>query len=133
MVLGIIERVSMRETKVITNNFLFQIRRRALRKKIWMKVLDRDERSILSLTTRLVERVKSNTLRYVLEKIVDKLMDAMKSEFVRIVETTGLDMSKKLSKKALEWGYNAAGQWANDMGFAMYLVKNFRYNQTGPM
>ena len=66
MVLGIIERVSMRETKVITNNFLFQIRRRALRKKIWMKVLDRDERSILSLTTRLVELVKSNTLRYVL-------------------------------------------------------------------
>ena len=62
--------------------------------------MDRVERGILSLTSRIVDRVESRVLGVRLVKILAKLRDAMKSDFVRLVEGYGVRMAKKYSVQA---------------------------------
>jgi hypothetical protein len=57
-----------------------------------------------------------------LVKIMAKLRDAMKSDFVRLVEGYGVEMAKKLSVKASEWGNMFTDAWGHDLGFARYLA-----------
>jgi len=69
-----------------TREFLVEIRRKALRRDVWFKALDRVERGILSLTARVVDRVKSVALGVELVKMIKKLRDALRSGFVRRME-----------------------------------------------
>jgi len=93
-----------------------------LRRGVWVRVLDGVERGILSLTCRLVDRVESEVLGVVLVKIVDKLRDAMKSEFVRLMETYGLNRVRDVVRLTLKWGNESSIGWARDLGFVRYLT-----------
>lgn len=107
---------------MFTKEFLAGIRRKALRRKVWYSALDRVERGMLSLTSRIVDRVESKVLGVEIVKILAKLRDAMKSDFVRLVESYGVRMAKKLSVQASEWGNMFADVWSYDLGFARYLA-----------
>ena len=107
---------------MFTRDFLLDIRRKALRRKVWYSALDRVERGILSLTSQIVDRVESKVLGVMLVKILAKLRDAMKSDFVRLVESYGVWTAKKLSVQASEWGNIFADAWSYDLGFARYLA-----------
>lgn len=107
---------------MFTRDFLAGVRRKALRRKVWYNALDRVERGILSLTSQLVDRVESRVLGVEIVKILAKLRDAMKSDFVRLVEGYGVKMAKKISVQALEWGNMLAEAWSYDFGFARYLA-----------
>ncbi|MHA1409160.1 MAG: hypothetical protein ACTSQY_02365 [Candidatus Odinarchaeia archaeon] len=84
--------------------------------------MDRVERGILNLTSRIVDRVESRVLGVMLVKILAKLRDAMKSDFVRLVEGYGVAMAKRLSVQAVEWENVFAEAWGYDLGFALYLT-----------
>jgi len=58
---------------MFTSSFLSDMRRKALRKGVWYKALDALERGILSLTSRVIERVESAVLGVELVKIISKL------------------------------------------------------------
>ena len=107
---------------MFTRDFLSRLRRRALRRGVWVRVLDGVERGILSLTCRLVDRVESEVLGVVLVGIVDKLREAMKSEFVRLMEIFGLDRVREIVRLALKWGNESSVDWARDLGFVRYLT-----------
>ena len=107
---------------MFTRDFLTGVRRKALRRKVWYSALDRVERGILSLASQIVDRVESKVLGVMLVKIMAKLRDAMKSEFVRLVEGYGVEAAKKLSVQASEWGNIFAYAWSYDLGFARYLA-----------
>jgi len=107
---------------MFTRNFLLDVRRRARRRGVWFKSLDNIERGILNLVTRVVDKVESTLLGVVLVRILKKLRDAMKSEFVRRMEGFGLRRAREVARQALEWGYGAARGWASDLGFARYLT-----------
>jgi len=92
-----------------------------------VRVLDGVERGILSLTCRLVDRVESEVLGVVLVGIVDKLREAMKSEFVRLMETYGLERAREVVKMTLKWGYKSSVDWAREIGFVRYLT-NLKVN-----
>ena len=107
---------------MFTSSFLVEVRRKALRRGVWFKALDRVERGILCLTAHIVDRVESAVLGIELVKIMGKLRDALKSGFVRRMEGFGLGRARRLAEQAVEWGYESAAVWGSDLGFVRYLT-----------
>ena len=107
---------------MFTRGFLVEMRRKAIHRRVWFKVLDRVERGILSLAVRVVEQVESAVLGTVLLQIVRKLRDSLKSEFVKRMEGFGLVKARKIAQQAISWGYEAARAWIIDPGFVRYLT-----------
>ena len=112
---------------MFTDEFISRLRRRALRRRIWYKALDRVERGILVLVSRVVDRVESEVLGVVLVEIVRKLRDAMKCEFVTLMETYGVKRVRDLVEYTLAWGNTSTICWANDQGYVRH-VTNLKLN-----
>ena len=106
---------------MFTCEYLFSMKKKALRKGVWYRTLDRVERGIVSLTARVVDRVDSEVLGVELVKILVKLVKALKGGFVRHMEVFGLGRVFELSRLAAEWGSSVAKGWARDMGFVGYV------------
>ena len=114
---------------MLTKDYLLGIRLRAIRRGVWYKALDRVERGIIDLTTRVVEKVESSVLGVELVKILSKLMNAMKSEFVKHLEEFGFNRAKEIAHQARVWG-SVKMNWASDIGFAKYLTAMDMNNNT---
>jgi hypothetical protein len=99
---------------------LTSIRRKALRRGIWHRVLDRAERALINLTIRVVDAVRSDRLAKVLSNPIEKLREAMKGLMDRAREM-GRPLAEELSRVAQAWGYLGAGSWAKDEFYAIYL------------
>lgn len=104
------------------SNFFLRVRRRALRKGVWFRVLDCEERALLSLVPMCMEKPRSSKLIDMLAKIVVKIKDALKSNLADVVSRVGRPLAKKLSAIARKWGHRTAAEWAADEGFARYLA-----------
>ena len=107
---------------MFTSSFLSEMRRKALRKGVWYKALDALERGILSLTSRVIERVESAVLGVELVKILSKLRDSMMSGFVRRVKEFGLWRARGVAEQAVGWGHKSSAAWASNLNFARYLT-----------
>lgn len=107
---------------MLTKQFLVGVRRKALRRGVWFSALDRVERGILTLTSRLVDEVRSAMLCVELVKILAKIRDALRGGFVRRMEEYGLGEARRLAALAVGWGYGSAGAWASSFGFVRYLT-----------
>ncbi len=70
----------------LSRQVLVALRTRALRGRIWYRVLSRMERGLVDLTIRWVGRVRSGRLARVLLEILEKLVRALESRMVRVVE-----------------------------------------------
>lgn len=101
---------------------LANIKKFALRRRVWFRSLSRIERGILDLTIKYVDNIKSTELAKVLTAIVNKLQTAMKSHLDQLVGTVGRAIAIKISEIATKWGNKNAYLWAKDPGFAKFLV-----------
>ena len=106
----------------LTREALAKLRLKALRRGIWFRDLKQSERKLLSLTIRVVERVRSFMLARLVSQIVSKLCEAMESKVFRLMRTEGRGLAEKMSRIAEAWGNRAAKSWANDRGFIQYLT-----------
>jgi len=106
---------------MLTRDYLLGVRLKAIRKGIWYKALDRVERGIIDLTTRIVEKVESSVLGIELVKILSKLTNSMKSEFVKRLKEFGFNRAKEIAHQAMVLG-SLKMNWASDIGFAKYLT-----------
>ena len=79
-----------------SKEFLVGLRRRALRRGLWYRALDSFDRGFYNLTCVVVDRVESEKLSRVILGIVLKLRDALKGEFVRLVESLGVARASAL-------------------------------------
>jgi transcriptional regulator with XRE-family HTH domain len=106
---------------MFTSKFLLSLKRKALRKGIWFKALDNIERNIINLTAKVVDRVESALLGVTIVKILSKLLEPLKSSFMRQL---GLGMKKasEIVVQAQVWGNEKAESWAKDDGFIRYLT-----------
>jgi len=107
---------------IISVGRLVEARRRALRRGVWFRFLGGEERSIVDLTIRCVDRVRSATLARIVTAIVIKLKLAMESTVKRLMRTVGHSMAQRVSQIAQGWGNRYAGEWVWDLGFAQYLA-----------
>ena len=106
----------------LTRESLVKLRLKALRRGCWFRDLKHNERKLLELTIRVVERVRSFLLAKIVSRIVGILCEAMETRVFRLMRTKGRSMAENLSKIAQAWGYRAAKSWATDQGFMQYLA-----------
>ena len=102
-----------------------EVKRNALRRGIWFKVLNRVERGALDLTMKYVDNIRSTTLAKLVTAIINKLTLSMESVIDRMVNGIGRTLAQKISRLAVNWGNFSASKWADDRDFAWYLVVCF--------
>ena len=108
----------------LTRENLARLRLKAVRRGVWFRDLKQGERKLLSLTIRVVQRVRSFILAKLVSRIVGKLCEALESRVFRLMKTKGRSLAERISKIAEVWGNRAAKFWANDRGFIQYLTIN---------
>jgi len=116
---------------MFTREFLRKVRSRVLRNGAWFRVLSRDDRTFLSLTIKVVDRVRSAIVGREIVKILKKLRNALKSRFVRLMELYGLERARRISHQALSWGHRDAETWMYDFGLIKYLTAIEMNNPVG--
>jgi hypothetical protein len=99
---------------------LVSIKQKALRRRIWFRVLDRTERALVDLTIRVVDAVRSSRLVKVLSNPIEKLREAMKTIPERAREV-GRPLVERFSRIAQSFGNSEAEGWAEDEFFAEYI------------
>ncbi len=104
----------------LTKEFLVRLRTRALRRKVWFRVLSRIERGLVDLTIRWVDKVKSSRLVRVLLEILEKLVLALESRMVRAMGM-GRALALRMSQLAMDWENMSAFGWREDAGFQRAL------------
>jgi len=102
------------------SNLLLELRRKALRRGLWFRVLDRAERAILSLVPKCVDKLRSPKLIDIVARIIVKLKAALSSRVMKLRSQIGRPLAQKMSQIAQSWGYKEAQEWAEDYGFIQY-------------
>ncbi len=108
----------------MTRRWLESVKGRALRKRVWYRVLNRLERGILDLTLRCVDEVKSSRLALVIGRLVCRILKACRSTFLMQVARTGRGLAEGLSMIAVSWGMEEASSWKGDKDFIRCLGVN---------
>ena len=106
----------------LTREALANLRLKARRRGCWFRDLKQNERMLLDLTIRVVEKVRSFMLAKLISQIVNKLLEAMESRVYRLMRTEGRSMAERLSRIAQSWGNRSAKSWVKDCGFMQYLI-----------
>ena len=101
---------------------LVGIKKRALRRGIWYRILSRTERILMDLTIRVVDVVRGFRLAKLLNSIITKLRDAMESNVKRLMSTEGKERARRISEIGKKIGCKSARNWASDRGFILFLV-----------
>ena len=111
----------------LTGRKLAGMKLRALRKRVWFRVLDRVERGLLDLTIRWVDNVRSGRLTEMLLRILAKLARAMEQGMARVL-VIGRELALRASVLAVRWGNVDAYSWRLDRGFWLGIAKEFWKN-----
>jgi hypothetical protein len=100
----------------LTGRKIAGLKTRALRKRVWYRVLDRIERGLLDLAIRWVDNVRSGRLTETLLRILAKLARAMEQGMARVL-MVGRELALQASLLAVRWGNGQAYAWRFDESF----------------
>jgi len=106
----------------LTREALAKLRQKARRRGCWFRDLKREERKLLDLTIRVVERVHSFLLAKIVSRLVRILCEAMEGRVFRLMRTRGRSLAEHVSRIGEAWGNRSAKFWAKDCGFIQYLT-----------
>lgn len=110
-------------TVVRFDSFYFlRVRRDAMRRGVWFRVLSSTERALLNLVPQCVGLPKSARLIGILADIVVKVKSALQSRIAVLTRQVGKPLARRLSGIAMNWGHKTAGEWAMDERFSRYLA-----------
>jgi hypothetical protein len=93
----------------------------AVRRGLWFKALSALERAVVDLTIRVVEMVRSPTLREALRFTASKIVNAFKARSFRKRAIIIGRFSLRAVHIAGRLGNKSASKWAKDLSFVMYL------------
>ncbi len=99
-----------------------RIRTIAIRRGVWYKTLDKAERGLVELTTRIVNRIGSLLLKKVLTSVLRKLQTAMENKIAYSAKKAGKRLAEKLSLIAQSWGNASALLWKTEHNFIQFLA-----------
>lgn len=102
--------------------FLVEVRRRAFRQGVWYRALDGVERGILWLASHILDSVQNNLLNIQLLKIIAKIRNASKSEYIKHFEKFGMARVKTIQAQAFSFGNDGAINLSKDFDFVKYLT-----------
>ena len=110
--------------RLMSISWLASLRRDALRRRVWFHVLSKVERSVVELTVRYVDQIRSLKLSLAIGRVVCKILEALRNRFLKRVECVGYGIAEKISKIAVGWGYVEASSWKHDLSFIRFLGVN---------
>jgi hypothetical protein len=105
----------------LTRAFLCNVKARSLRKRIWYKSLNAIERSLVDITMRVVDKVRSSKLANLLDGIVQRLEKDLENTFMKRALRAGAVLAERFARFAYSWGYVGAISWIKDRGYVLYL------------
>lgn len=88
---------------------------------MWFRILSKIERSIIDLTLKCVERIRSSILEAMITNILGKLVQALACRFITRADDVGRRIAERLCETAEKWGNKTASTWKNDMVFIRFL------------
>ena len=100
---------------------LIDVRERSFGKRIWFRTLSSIERSLVNLTIRVVNEVKSSKLASILYFIVQRLEEALMSTFRKMAMREGFKLVRDFSEIAYSWGNVSAINWIKDNSYILFL------------
>ena len=92
-----------------------------MNKKVWFRTLSHFERSLVSLTIRVVDEVRSSRLSGILSCIMLKLENALESTFLKKALEEGNGRAVANARLACSWGNRTALSWARDRAYVLFL------------
>lgn len=101
---------------------LAKVRLLAVRRHVFFRVLNRVERGLVYLVSKVTKSVRSRVLADALRSIVEKLLDAMESKVEQHMRHVGVQLAEKISRIAQGWGNRTAHEWLKDSSFIRYLT-----------
>jgi hypothetical protein len=110
------------QTFALTRESLAKLKLKAVRRGVWFSCLKHEERRLLDLTVRVVQRVHSFLLAKLISKIVEKLVASMQSVVYLLMKTKGHQLAAKLALIAQSWGNSSAKSWKSSREFIQYLT-----------
>lgn len=113
---------------LMTKQNLMKIKARALRTRVWFRVLSKVERAIVDLTIKCVERIKSQILMETICGIISKILQAHQLKFLARAESVGRQIAEQLSIIAERWGNKSCSSWKHDLSFVRLLGINTIYS-----
>jgi len=125
--------ISTRETHIVrgrksnaltTRQDLVKIRSRAIRTRVWFRVLSKVERSIIDLTIKCVEKVRSSILARTISTIIGKILQSLEERFMTRAERVGREFAERLCAIGERWGNKTCSSWKCDKCFIKFLGVN---------
>ena len=98
------------------------IKRKALRRGIWYRFLQKIDRALFDVTLRVTSRIRSSSLARSILSVVQKIEGFLENEVLRAVREVGFPLARKIGILAQSWGLRSARLWGSDEGFARYLA-----------
>jgi hypothetical protein len=86
---------------LVSSKKLSSIRRKAIRRGVWFKVLTLLERGIIDLTILCVKNIRSPVLALAVGRIICRILMALKSRFLRRADEIGYNVVERLGKSAV--------------------------------
>ncbi len=93
-----------------------------MRRGVLFGALDAEDRGYLYLAMKAFDVIRSVDVGRIIVRILARLRDALKGEFVRLVEHVGVKKAWDMAGYAMSWGYGAAWAWRRDEGFARFFA-----------
>ena len=112
----------------ITKDLLIRARKIALRNGKWYK-LHPMERAVLLLSSKILTRIKSQVLKEIIIKILEKISRSLLLKW-KILQI-GLELAKKRVEQAIKLGNYKARDWLRDFAYIWYL--GWSYLHTSPI
>ena len=84
---------------------LNDLRNNALRKRLWYKILNNEERILVNMVYKYVKIVKNATLATVIARIISKLFNGLSSSLKRVIKN-GLETARIWINSANSHGWN---------------------------
>ncbi|MCL5317492.1 MAG: hypothetical protein M1503_04410 [Thaumarchaeota archaeon] len=92
-----------------------------MRKGLWFKILSSVERGLVNLTIKYVKEPRSPMLISALSEIVMRLLAAVKSTYLFVLESIGRPIAAQRAAAALSWGNRQSKDWLSDRAFWRFL------------
>ena len=106
---------------MLTVNYLRQLKRMALRKRVWYQCCSNLDRGIVNLTLKTMNRVRSHLLSDIIHDIIEGIKANLQSCFLRHVEIYGKTKAVELFEQSRKLGIGGQ-EWMKEPAFARFLA-----------
>ena len=101
---------------------LIKLKLKAVRAGVWFRALPRIDRSLVDLTIKVADSVRSTTLAKNILTIIRKLEEHLESSLSRAFRGVAHKIAQNLSIVAQKWGNTSAKNWVIDVSFIRFLA-----------